>query len=135
MRDREPGTHCKVLFKADVELLRSSELMKKFLVLVVKRMDCRVLAGPICVNVEERIREAGDEPWVDEGGISGVLLLSTSHVAMHTWPLREKAVLDAYSCRPYSRDLLIDALRLHYNPHTMTIYDLSNALEWDDRNL
>ena len=134
MREREPGNQYKVLFKAAAERLRDAELMRTFLDRIVRWMECRALMGPICVNVEERIRAAGDEPWVDEGGISGVILLSTSHVALHTWPLGEKAVLDAYSCRPYDLDILRDALRLHYDPHTMTIYDLSNALEWDACN-
>lgn len=31
-------------------------------------------------------------------GISGVLLLAESHVSVHTWPERQEAALDLYSC-------------------------------------
>jgi S-adenosylmethionine decarboxylase len=46
---------------------------------------------------------AGEPVWhvfPGEGGITGVLLLSESHLACHTFPERGFAALDLYCCRP-----------------------------------
>ncbi len=32
------------------------------------------------------------------GGVSGVLLLSESHVSIHTWPALGRAAVDVYTC-------------------------------------
>ncbi len=32
------------------------------------------------------------------GGVTGVLLLTESHVAVHTWPERESCTIDAFTC-------------------------------------
>jgi S-adenosylmethionine decarboxylase len=32
------------------------------------------------------------------GGVTGVVLLAESHVALHTWPEREAVTLDVYVC-------------------------------------
>ena len=41
---------------------------------------------------------AGAEPGVAPSGITGVVLLAESHLAVHTWPELEAATLDVYVC-------------------------------------
>jgi S-adenosylmethionine decarboxylase len=54
-------------------------------------------------------------PFAAPGGITGVVLLAESHVAVHTWPERCAVTLDVYVCN-YSADnsaaaqALLDAL-------------------------
>jgi S-adenosylmethionine decarboxylase len=46
---------------------------------------------------------AGEPVWhvfPGEGGITGVLLLTESHLACHTFPERGFAAFDLYCCRP-----------------------------------
>jgi S-adenosylmethionine decarboxylase proenzyme len=33
-------------------------------------------------------------------GVSGVLLISESHISIHTWPEHDYAAVDVFSCRP-----------------------------------
>lgn len=33
-------------------------------------------------------------------GVSGVLLISESHISLHTWPERGYAAVDVFSCKP-----------------------------------
>ncbi len=58
-------------------------------------------------------------PFVDEhgaaAGVTGVLLLAESHVALHTWPERGVVTLDVYVCnvrddRSAGAQRLVDAL-------------------------
>ena len=46
------------------------------------------------------------EPFEDEGGVTGIGVLSTSHCAVHTWPLRSFFVMDVYSCRDFDVDIV-----------------------------
>ena len=58
-------------------------------------------------------RVDGDE---DCGGSTGVVVLTTSHASLHTWPLRGQVSFDLYSCREFDTDaalgFLADRLRL-----------------------
>ena len=56
--------------------------------------------------VEEAVREGGasileTRSWVvggEHGGVSVIVLIVESHVALHTWPENEYATLDVYTC-------------------------------------
>ena len=68
--------------------------------------------------VEEDIAKLGREPFEDEGGISVLACLSTSHIAIHTWPLRCEFHLDIYSCREFDKEAFIKTLKEHFpNSH------------------
>ena len=45
-------------------------------------------------------------PAADEGGVSVVAILSTSHIALHSWPECAAFTLDAYSCRDFEPELV-----------------------------
>jgi S-adenosylmethionine decarboxylase len=49
------------------------------------------------------LRTAGDAVWREfpgEGGVTGLLLLTESHLACHTFPERGFAAFNLYCCRP-----------------------------------
>lgn len=70
--------------------------------------------------VGETFHKFPDTPG-QPGGVTGVLLLAESHVAMHTWPEFGVVTLDVYVCN-YSADnsaraqLLMDALVTLFAP-------------------
>ena len=42
---------------------------------------------------------------VDIGGtVTGMVVISTSHIGIHTWPLRNRFSMDVFSCREYNED-------------------------------
>lgn len=134
------GTHVKVLFKTDSKLLHDERLMDLFLRLLVNRIGMQRLRDPIIDNVAFRLKEIGVECFVDEGGITGFVTLSTSHVACHTWPahngkeildLPGRAVLDVYSCREFRKEDVKDIVYNIYRPITYKCTDLSFALDPD----
>jgi S-adenosylmethionine decarboxylase len=69
--------------------------------------DCAALTDPqalraLCVGA---VRGAGLTPvgelfhvFAAPGGVTGVVLLAESHVAVHTWPERSVVTLDVYVC-------------------------------------
>ena len=44
---------------------------------------------------------AGDD---DEGGWSVIAQITTSHIALHGWPLRRAFMMDIFSCRPFDAE-------------------------------
>lgn len=52
------------------------------------------------------IRYAGDNGNGWEAGISGVTMISTSHITIHTWFEDGRFNLDVFSCKPFDSALV-----------------------------
>ena len=62
-------------------------------------------AAALATVCRDAVREAGltavaelFHPFPAAGGITGVVLLAESHLAVHTWPEHAAATLDVYVC-------------------------------------
>lgn len=96
------GTHVKAVGRASANLLRDTGLIERYLKGVCSAIGMRCISGPHTVVVEEELRNLlPGEAFEDEGGVTSVLVLSTSHIALHSWPLRERLEVDCYSCRDF----------------------------------
>jgi S-adenosylmethionine/arginine decarboxylase-like enzyme len=82
--------------------LNDIEFLERVLLDLVEMLGMDVLDGPRLQKVElDRAKLETDE---DEGGVRGTVVLSASHISIHTWPLRHRFSLDAFSCREYDED-------------------------------
>jgi S-adenosylmethionine decarboxylase len=127
----EHGRHIKVLGKGSPEALRSVEGIKQFLQSLVYGLGMRPLGDTHMYEVEEEIAKLGAEPFEDEGGVTGVCVLSTSHCAIHTWPLRSYFVLDVYSCRDFDPTLVRELAAAQLGAYRLRVTDLTFALDDD----
>lgn len=91
--------------------------------------DVRALAGlfeELVVTLELSV--IGSPQWnvfPEPGGITGLALLSESHLAVHTFPEHGYAALSIYSCSPRA-PLDFDALmRRHLKSHSVTVRTLA----------
>lgn len=125
----EHGRHVKVLGLGSPEKLRSVEGVKQFLLDLVHALDMRCLGAPHTYEVEEEIEKLGVEPFEDEGGVTGIVVLSTSHCAIHTWPLRSFFVMDVYSCRDFDEAIVRDMAKERLGTYKLRLTDLTFALE------
>lgn len=46
----------------------------------------------------------------DCGGVTGVVILTTSHGSIHTWPLQGEVSFDLFSCKDFDADKVLDFL-------------------------
>ena len=128
----EEGRHIKILGKGAPELMRSVEQLKILLDDLVALLGMRCLGKPHMYEVAAEITKLGCEPFEDEGGVSGVVVLSTSHCAIHTWPLRSFFSLDIYSCRDFGNLEAVERLlQKRLNAFGLKITDLSFSLDYD----
>ena len=57
------------------------------------------------------------------GGISGVAVLSESHISVHTWPERDYAAFDVFMCGDARPENAIAVLKRAFFPQKMKIYE------------
>jgi S-adenosylmethionine decarboxylase len=84
--------------RCDAGRLRSTEALGAVFASLVAELGLRPLGKPVWHR------------FPGPGGVTGFLLLSESHVAVHTFPEREFAAFDLYCCRerpdwPWARRL------------------------------
>ena len=127
----EHGRHIKVLGLGSADALRSVSGIKGFLVDLIHSLGMRPLGDTHMYEVLEELEKMSVEPFEDEGGTTGVCVLSTSHCAIHTWPLRNFFVMDIYSCRDFDPTEIRRMIVSRLGVNKIRITDLSESLEPD----
>jgi S-adenosylmethionine/arginine decarboxylase-like enzyme len=64
---------------------------------------------PCDPKVLERVKKTGK--FEDEGGITSIQVISTSHLSLHAWPLQSFFSLDAFSCKDFNSELALSIIR------------------------
>jgi S-adenosylmethionine/arginine decarboxylase-like enzyme len=122
--------HIKVLGKGDPDRLGNAGVVRQFLIDLVFRVGMQPLGEPMLHDVPVEISKLGREPFEDEGGISALACLSTSHVAIHTWPLRSEFHLDLYSCRFYNPQAVLDFINEVFHVEKTKVTDVTTGCDW-----
>ena len=66
---------------------------------LVKELKMQYLQKPIVMRVP--FNESNLQTAEDEGGYSGICQITTSHISIHTWPLRKAFMMDIFSCKDF----------------------------------
>jgi S-adenosylmethionine decarboxylase len=125
------GRHIKVLGRGAADLLGNAKNVEGMLRELIDILGMRILGTPHMYEVETEIAKLGVEPFEDEGGVTGVCVLSTSHCAIHTWPLRPYFVMDVFSCRDFDPAQVEQHLATKLGAYDLQITDLSFSLEFE----
>lgn len=57
-------------------------------------------------------------------GLTGVVVIAESHLAIHTWPEYRSICIDLFSCSQHIRsDIAIEILRTSFQPKQVSIYE------------
>jgi S-adenosylmethionine decarboxylase len=80
------------------------------------------------------LRAVGElfHPFAPPGGVTGVVLLAESHLALHTWPEHGAVTLDVYVCNVGAdngprAEALMQALRSAFDPALCTERRITRA--------
>lgn len=91
------------------------ETIEALLAQIVSALDMKALdlphiyEVPVDPEVLRRVQETGK--FEDEGGITAICVISTSHLSIHCWPLQRFFSLDAFSCKNFNADLAYSIIR------------------------
>lgn len=128
------GKHIKVkLYGASFDVLKDVVAAERFLTEAVKAARMRPLDEPWVYDIRKEIEAQGDTPDPSEPeGVTGIVVLSTSHVAIHTWPHRGFAVMDLYSCGDFNTAAVLFVVMMFYRYKRVDVWDLSFSLSMPD---
>ena len=87
--------HKHLIIRAEVNCpITSEKEIKKWLRNVVKKIDMKIIKGPYAAYVSKE----------GNRGVTGVVMIETSHIAMHVWDEERPALVqcDVYSCAEFS---------------------------------
>lgn len=128
----EAGKHIKVqIYKASMLLLSSVQVIDQYLRETVAAAGMRTLGEPQVYDIKEELTRQGERVDPDEPeGVTGVAVLSTSHVAIHTWPHRGYAIIDIFSCRDFQSAAIVGVLEKVFAPLAIHITDLTYSLRF-----
>lgn len=124
------GRHIKVLGRGSPSRMGDAKVVESMLRDLIDVLGMRLLDKAHMYEVETEISKLGVEPFEDEGGVTGVCVLSTSHCSIHTWPLRPFFVMDVYSCRDFDSKAVEKFLMDRIEAYDLQVTDVSAALDY-----
>ena len=97
-------------YVADPSTFSRSSLEELFSHLA-EALDMQVILGPNFVEVELDPKKLTGDAFQDEGGITGMCVISTSHMSIHCWPLRKCFSMDVFSCKDFDAGEALSVIR------------------------
>lgn len=130
--------HLKILGIGAQAPMASVDNVRDFMDKLIAAVGMRPLGEPTVHDVPLDVKKLGAKPFQDEGGVTtqvvGYHTLSTSHVAIHTWPIRHgdkgEFHLDVYSCRNFNPEMVRKITGEFFHCEKMKVSDLTSATEW-----
>src|SRR5437016_5633541 len=111
------GTHLLAdLYGVESERLEDSELLRGALCEAAERCRLTPLGAPLIHRF-------------DEGGVTGVILLSESHIALHTYPEHRYMALDIFSCGEGSIEEALEVFCAALNPADVRVTTTARGTE------
>lgn len=71
---------------------------------LAEELEMKIIMGPDFLEVELDPTKLQSETFQDEGGITGMCVISTSHMSIHCWPIRKCFSMDVFSCKDFDAD-------------------------------
>ncbi len=98
------GTHLIIeLYGCSRDILRDVQLIREILINSAKLGNATILSDYF-------------HKFGYEGGVTGIICISESHISIHTWPEYEYAALDIFTCSPkmdpeFIQEKILEALK------------------------
>jgi len=87
---------------------------------LVKVLDMQLIFGPLFKKVKLEPKKLTGDVFQDEGGISGICMIGTSHISVHVWPLRRHFSMDVFSCKSFDEAKAKATLEKHFQPENVS---------------
>ena len=105
--------------------------------LLIDLIDARHLNDTVIIEqaMRDAAEAAGASPlhchlhhYSENGGVSGVLLLAESHISIHTWPERDFAAVDIFTCGQCDPHAAIDVFHRAFAPGSAQVSEQKRGL-------
>ena len=68
---------------------------------LAEALEMKIIMGPDFLEVPLDETKLQSNKFQDEGGITGMCVISTSHMSIHCWPIRKCFSMDVFSCKDF----------------------------------
>lgn len=110
--DRLGGTHLIIDGYVRSEDRLDHQNIFKMFDRLVSGLGMSYLTKPVMAEVPKDQNKISSEEE-DDGGTSYFCQITTSHIALHTWPLRKAFMMDIFSCVEFDVRLALETVRRH----------------------
>ncbi len=93
-------------YGADLNKLENLDLIKSVLECLPRKLGLNKISKPLVISYK-----AEDDK---ESGISGVILIAESHISIHTYPKKNFAVIDVFSCKEFNVEDTVEFLKKQF---------------------
>jgi deoxyhypusine synthase len=90
-------------FECNNEKINDENLIKNVLEELVQKLNLFRLSEPVVVRAEPR--------GTDPGGVTGMVLVSQSHISIHTYPEKKWLAMDLFSCKEFDPKQVLDYVK------------------------
>ena len=111
------------------KLLDSEEVVSSALIEICDALNMHPLIKPKVIHVS-------DNHIKDPGGWSGFVIISESHVSIHTFPKRRFLSADVYTCKNgVDQKFVIDFFKKKFRLKTVETHFIKRGLKYPEHNL
>jgi S-adenosylmethionine/arginine decarboxylase-like enzyme len=111
------------VLSARSHLLDHEAYVKQFIDNLVTAIDMIPLTEVTAIRVPPNACSIND-PHADDGGITAQVVISTSHIAYHSWPLQNRFRLVVDSCKDFSAEDVISVVHRFFPVKSYSVQDL-----------
>ena len=91
---------------------------------LAKTLEMTILKKEI-IEVQLQPEKLDSDQFQDDGGISAFAIISTSHIAIHCWPLRNFFSMDIFSCKYFNSNKAIKLINKQLKTTSINILDFN----------
>lgn len=84
------------------------------------------LMGMTKITQPNVLRYTGSKP--EDWGVSGVVMIAESHIALHTFPERRLVWADVFSCKDFDGSIVVDEIKRRFSLRQLDVQNLPRAL-------
>lgn len=107
----------------DAARLAEPQYVEEFLRVLIARIHMKPLTAPISIVVPPAADNVND-PHADDGGMTTQVIISTSHIAYHSWPLQKRFRFVVDSCKDYDVPVVVKTLHEWFPVNGLSIQDM-----------
>ncbi len=96
------------VYGVDQDLLANRDYLFRLLQKLPTRLGMELVAGPWVEDIQQ-VTDPRD------AGLSGAVIIATSHITFHSWPPDGMINIDICSCKDFDTDLVLEHLALLFD--------------------
>jgi hypothetical protein len=96
--------------------------VERFFDRLIERIGMKPLTAPMSIVIPPDPKNVGDQ-HADDGGMTTQCIISTSHIAYHSWPLQRRFRLVVDSCKDFETRTVVSTVSEWFPVNKLSVQD------------